>query len=70
MSVRVRIFQHEFKEFSNLDYESTKHLINLYDQNFEKKFQQYSIPLVVAGTYFLWVSWLFFNGSAGKTITN
>ena len=69
MPERIRIFKREFTEFTDYDNKSVYNLITLYDQNFDKKFQYHSIALLVSGTYLLWVCWLFFNASAGKTIT-
>lgn len=66
---RIKIFKNEFSEFKDLDDKIIHHLIQLYDKNFDKKFQFFSIPYIVIGTYLLWVCWLFFNGVAGKSIT-
>lgn len=69
MSRRVALFKEEYNEFSTLDESIVSHLIKLYDQNFDKKFQCSSMPMIVGGAYLLWVCWLFFNGVAGKSIT-
>lgn len=66
--MRIKLFKSEFKEFSTYEDKVIAHLISLYDENFDQKFQFSSIPSIVAGSYLLWVCWFFFNASAGKTI--
>jgi ammonia channel protein AmtB len=46
-----------------------EHLIKTYDINLKAKFQYSSMQHIVAGGLILWLSWFFFNGSAGFTIT-
>eukprot|EP00347_Sterkiella_histriomuscorum_P006219 403353608 len=66
---RIKIFKQEYQEFKSLDDNIVGHFIKLYDQNFDQKFQYFSMALIVSGGYLLWVCWLFFNGVAGKTLT-
>ncbi|CDW76015.1 ammonium transporter [Stylonychia lemnae] len=70
ISKRIQIFKSEYEEFKGLDDKNVEHFIKLYDQNFEKKFQYYSMSFIVSGGYLLWVCWLFFNGVAGKSVNS
>jgi ammonium transporter, Amt family len=46
-----------------------EHLIRTYDANLNSKFQYSSMQHIVIGGLILWLSWFFFNGSAGFSIT-
>jgi ammonia channel protein AmtB len=45
-------------------------LIELYDKNSDLKIESNSMNSIVQGTFFLFMTWMFFNASSGFTIVN
>eukprot|EP00347_Sterkiella_histriomuscorum_P003159 403365366 len=70
MQRRVKIFKRELKEFEKMKDKIAKQMILIYDFNLTKKFQYSSMTNIVIGSLILWISWFFFNGSSGYSITN
>ena len=69
MLTRIKVFKREYKELDKWSDIKVEHLIRTYDANLKSKFQYSSMQHIVIGGLILWLSWFFFNGSAGFTIT-
>ena len=69
MLTRIKVFKREYKELDKWSDIKVEHLIRTYDANLNSKFQYSSMQHIVIGGLILWLSWFFFNGSAGFTIT-
>ena len=70
IAVRMHIFKREYPDFKNLDKQTIQHLIQKYDENFDKKIESNSMNSIVQGSFILFVTWQFFNGSSGFTMVH
>jgi ammonia channel protein AmtB len=69
MQTRIKVFKKDYKDLEKLSERKIEHLIKTYDKNLNEKFQYSSMQHIVIGGLILWLSWFFFNGSCGISIT-
>lgn len=68
MKNRVPIFRNDFSEFNNLEDDTIKDLIRLYDRNLEQVHVRSDPAISLIGALFIWTGWIFMTCAAGYEI--
>jgi ammonium transporter, Amt family len=59
----------EYPEFEMVDDRQLSQIMYLYDINIKSPIRPSSVALIIQGTFFLWICWLFYNISPSNGIT-
>ncbi len=59
----------EFPEFEMVDDSQLSQIMYLYDINIKSPIRPSSVALIIQGTFFLWICWLFYNISPSNGIS-